>query len=259
MPNLMVMDTAIAEAGYLEKASNKQLDDKTANAGAGNYTKYARDLDALGNFYNGKKQGAPWCDVFVDWCFVTTYGAETAKKMLYQPDKSLGAGVNYSAQYYKAAGRYFDTPQRGDQIFFGEKGKYTHTGLVVAVGDSYVYTIEGNTSGASGVIANGGGVCRKSYRLNYANIYGYGRPNYDLVKEDEVTVTLSVLKKGDKGPLVKTAQALLIKKHGVSCGIYGADGDYGNSTVKAVQNFQKKKGIPVDGVIGQKTWEALLF
>ena len=72
-------------------------------------------------------------------------------------------------------------------------------------------------------------------------------------------MTLSVLKKGDKGALVKTAQALLIKKHGVSCGIYGADGDYGNSTVKAVQNFQKKKGIAVDGVIGQKTWEALLF
>ena len=36
---------AEAEVGYLEKASNSQLDDKTANAGSNNYTKYARDFD----------------------------------------------------------------------------------------------------------------------------------------------------------------------------------------------------------------------
>ena len=34
--------TAMAEEGYLEKASNSQLDSKTANAGSNNYTKYAR-------------------------------------------------------------------------------------------------------------------------------------------------------------------------------------------------------------------------
>ena len=33
--------TAEAELGYLEKKSNKNLDDKTANAGSSNYTKYA--------------------------------------------------------------------------------------------------------------------------------------------------------------------------------------------------------------------------
>ena len=58
------------EVGYLEKASNSNLDSKTANAGGNNYTKYARDLDNISGFYNGKKQGYPWCDCFVDWCFV---------------------------------------------------------------------------------------------------------------------------------------------------------------------------------------------
>jgi hypothetical protein len=29
------------------------------------------------------------------------------------------------------------------------------------------------------VIANGGGVCDKKYKLNDPDIYGYGRPNYD--------------------------------------------------------------------------------
>jgi hypothetical protein len=46
--------TAKAEEGYLEKATNAQLDSKTANAGSNNWTKYARDLDNIGNIYNGK-------------------------------------------------------------------------------------------------------------------------------------------------------------------------------------------------------------
>ena len=65
-----LLATAIAEVGYLEKKTNKNLDSKTANAGYNNYTKYARDLDAISGFYNGKKQGYAWCDMFVDWCFV---------------------------------------------------------------------------------------------------------------------------------------------------------------------------------------------
>lgn len=56
-----ILDIANAEVGYLEKANNSQLDDKTANAGNKNYTKYARDMDAL-NVYNGKKQGYAWCN-----------------------------------------------------------------------------------------------------------------------------------------------------------------------------------------------------
>lgn len=63
-----VVNIALAEVGYREKASNAYLDDKTANAGAANWTKYARDLAAAG-YYNGNKNGYAWCDVFVDWCF----------------------------------------------------------------------------------------------------------------------------------------------------------------------------------------------
>lgn len=51
-----VLDIALAEKGYHEKASNSQLDDKTANSGNKNYTKYARDLFAAG-YYNGNKNG----------------------------------------------------------------------------------------------------------------------------------------------------------------------------------------------------------
>ena len=45
-----IVTIALAEVGYWEKASNASLDDKTANAGAANWTKYARDLAAAGYF-----------------------------------------------------------------------------------------------------------------------------------------------------------------------------------------------------------------
>ena len=39
-----ILNIASNEVGYLEKNSNSNLDDKTTNAGSGNYTKYWRDL-----------------------------------------------------------------------------------------------------------------------------------------------------------------------------------------------------------------------
>ena len=46
---------AEAELGYHEKASNSNLDSKTANSGNNNYQKYGRDLYKAG-YYNGNKK-----------------------------------------------------------------------------------------------------------------------------------------------------------------------------------------------------------
>jgi len=166
-----VISIALAEVGYLEKASNSQLDSKTANAGYNNWTKYARDLDNLGNYYNGKKNGYAWCDVFCDWVFYKAVGNGDGRALNYQPLKSTGAGCYYSYQFYKAAGRVGKTPKLGAQIFFGPSiSEMQHTGLVYDFDDKYVYTVEGNTSGASGVVANGGGVCQKKYSRTYGKI-----------------------------------------------------------------------------------------
>ncbi len=204
-----VIKIAKAEIGYLEKASNSNLDNKTANAGDKNYTKYARDLDSISGFYNGKKQGYPWCDVWFDWLFVQAYGVESAKRLLCQPNKSLGAGCQYSMNYYKSKGQLYTTPKIGDQIFFkNNSDEIVHTGFVYDVDKTYVYTIEGNTSSASGVVANGGGVFAKKYKLTYERIACYGRPAYDTVENKNntaahvanggtCTVNLNVLKKGN--------------------------------------------------------------
>lgn len=47
------------EIGYIEKASNKDLESKTANPGTANYTKY-------GKWYGGN--GLYWCQQFISWC-----------------------------------------------------------------------------------------------------------------------------------------------------------------------------------------------
>lgn len=71
------------------------------------------------------------------------------------------------------------------------------------------------------------------------------------------SVDLPVLKKGNKGASVKALQLLLIG-NGRSCGSCGADGDFGGGTHGAVVAFQTKKGLTVDGIVGAKTWAALL-
>lgn len=174
-----LIEIALNEVGYLEKRSNNNLDDKTANAGYNNYTKYARDLDNVKNFYNGRKQSYSWCDVFVDWCFVKTFGVKRGQELLCQPDDSTGAGVGFSKNYYQKKKQYYKKyPKVGDQIFFKNGNKLCHTGLVYKVDSSRVYTVEGNTSESKGLVSNGGCVSKKSYLLTSPSIDGYGRPAY---------------------------------------------------------------------------------
>ena len=259
-----LVDCAMSQVGYLEKRSNAQLDDKTANAGSANWNKYARDIDnKYPNFYNGKKNGYSWCDIFVDWLFIECFGYEKALKMLYQPTKSTGAGCSYSAGFYRAHNAFYRKPQVGDQVFFGDYGNEGHTGIVVAVNGNIITTVEGNTSGGYGVDANGDGVYLKKYNISTQYIPGFGRPNWEVVssnagnEEASETVSYPTIKLGSKGSEVKKAQQLLIAK-GYSCGTAGADGDFGAATYNAVKKFQADNGLEADGIVGANTWAALL-
>lgn len=161
---------ATAELGYKEKKSNSNLDSKEANAGAGNFTKYARDLAAKG-YYNGSKQGYAWCDVWADWCFLQLCeGDAVAAQAMQCQTGPLGAGCLYSAQYYQQQGRWSKTPVLGAQAFFYAGGAINHTGIAVGVNGNIVTIIEGNTSEQ---------VAKRTYNINDASIAGYGLPKYD--------------------------------------------------------------------------------
>lgn len=202
----LVVNTALNEVGYHEKASNYMLDDKTANSGSANYTKYARDLDNIDGFYNTKKQGYAYCDIFNDWTFVKCFGVETAMKMLYQPKYSAGAGCTYSMQYYKNNNAFTTIPKKGYQIFFGNSYESTHTGIVVDVNNETVFTVEGNTSD---------GVYERSYSIYDNKILGYGIPNYALVCEADFNINQNDFYEEDKNVIlsIKDVQAFLNKNY----------------------------------------------
>ena len=256
---------AEAEIGYHEKASNAQLDDKTANSGNKNYQKYGRDLYKAG-YYNGNKNGYDWCDQFVDWCFYQLCGKNKDKaEYLECQTGNLGAGCGFSMGYYKAAGRFDTTAKVGDQIFFRYSGNTAdHTGIVVRVTDSLIETVEGNT---------GGEVKRKCYSIDNATILGYGHPRYDTevsatsnttTKEvkNTVNIELNILKNGSTGKQVKTLQRLLRQLEYVNTDgktLIKVDGDFGTNTEEAVKRYQKNCGAKnPDGIVGEWTWGKLL-
>ena len=268
------LDIARAEIGYPEKDNSAALDDFGA-VGHGNYTKYARDLDRIPGFYNTKKQGAMWCDIWYDWVLVEAFGPEVAMQLLCQPAGSAGAGCSFSMSYYQQHGQFHLTdPQPGDQIFFTYRpGEISHTGIVEKVDGETVTTIEGNTSDM---------VARRTYQLGDSRIAGFGRPDWSLVSsvpesgtgsQDAAPaqqkpavcckVELPELREGDTGVPVERLQTLLIGR-GYYCGgrSYGGreqpDGEFGPATTVAVKDLQLAAALSQDGVVGSDTWSALI-
>ncbi len=189
-------DKVIAAAekwiGYLEKASNANLSDLTANAGDGNYTIFAKHYkDRWGENY----QGQPWCAMFVSNMLFEGCGEEIVPHFAYCP---------YGVNWFKQHGRWYTSnPKRGDVIFFKDSsGTACHVGLVSSVGSGTVVTIEGNTSCCAGVEANGGCVRKKIYTIGYNRILGYGRPDY---KDSEIK---------NEGMENKNMKILIISGHG---------------------------------------------
>ena len=109
------------------------------------------------------KERVEWCACFVSWCedqcgYIKD---ETAPKFALVSD---GADWFVLRDQWKLMG---DTPDPGDLIFFDWDldGGRDHVGIVTAVVDDKVFTVEGNSSDR----------CRqKRYKLDSAVIAGYG-------------------------------------------------------------------------------------
>lgn len=81
-------------------------------------------------------------------------------------------------------------------------------------------------------------------------------------------VAFTPVAKGNKNSDVKTWQALmkgwgyLVKNKKTSYGTVTTDtidGDFGNSTLYATKQFQKDKGLDVDGIAGVNSWSTALY
>ena len=69
-------------------------------------------------------------------------------------------------------------------------------------------------------------------------------------------VTKPTLRKGSSGNDVVECQEDLLKL-GYDLSPYGADGKYGNTTIREVKKFQAVSGLFADGICGPMTWAAL--
>lgn len=238
-----IISKAEEEIGYLEKESNSNLSSKTENAGYSNYTKYWYDVYP-------EFQGEPWCACFVSWVFMKVFGLDIAKKMF----------KHWPFVYCPTLASMTDNkqPKVGSVILFYRNGEYVHTGIVVEVGNEYIKTIEGNTSGGSTIIDNGGGVCKKVYdRFSLSSNTKYFYPDYSLVDEDFKEVSFfdstTIIRFGDESNFVKELQ-INLNKLGYDL---DTDGEFGKLTLKAVKDFQEVSGLEVDGEVGSMTKQAI--
>lgn len=170
-----------SEVGYIEKASNSNLDSKTGNKGSSNYTKYSRDINALGLL---GCQGQPWCCTFQFWLDVKIYGLDTALKY-WNMTKKTYTGYNCFSTYnaFKKAGKVGKSPKLGAVVIF----TFSHAGRVIDVykknGVTYFDCLEGNTS-ANLNDRNGGQVVVKTRIGSDSTVKGFCYIDYESDERD---------------------------------------------------------------------------
>ena len=135
----------------------------------------------------------------------------------------------------------------------------SHVG--VYIGDGYVVEATGHARGVvkTKLAGRGWGLWGKPRWISYD---GTAQPTQPVqpAKPTGSALTVSglpLLRFGDKGECVRSAQLLLIGR-GYSCGRCGADGEIGQDTYNAIIAFQRACGLQQDGIIGAQTWARLI-
>lgn len=136
----------------------------------------------------------------------------------------------------------------------------SHVG--VYVGDGYVVEATGHARGVvkTKLAGRGWGLWGKPRWISYEAAATPAQPEQTSTQAtaSALTVTgLPLLRYGDKGEYVRSAQLLLIGR-GYSCGRCGADGEIGQDTYNAIIAFQRASGLQQDGIIGAQTWARLI-
>lgn len=150
--------------------------------------------------------------------------------------KSYNAKVGGASNSYHLYGRAFD-------VGFSSNFKYLTS--VSKMADFF------NTLKVNGIITYSWGThidTRDSkYHANSSGtLLNFGKVNIPLY--DNITLNQNT---NDVGVL-----QFVLKRLGYNIIV---DCNFGNNTLNAVKDFQRKKGLNDDGIVGQQTWKALLY
>ncbi len=126
-----IVAVAMSQNGYREGTGSNDVGGESVDGG-GNYTEYC-------NWY-GKR--VSWCAVFISWC---ARQAKIPESVIKTNSDAAGTKCNYGEKKY-----FFNQyiPREGDIIYVDSQNDNisNHVGLVTAVDENYIYTIEGNKS-----------------------------------------------------------------------------------------------------------------
>lgn len=156
-----LVNVALSQVGYHE---GDRLEDYAGGnpVGKDNYIEYSSAYFG----FNGQ-----WCAMFVSWC---ARQAGIPKYMLNNAARAAADGAGGSTQYYfHIATRKPDAyaPIPGDLVFFSTTGYgSSHVGIVAAVTEDAIWTVEGNICNAVRV---------NRYPLDSPLLYRYGVYSYE--------------------------------------------------------------------------------
>ena len=143
------------------------------------------------------------------------------------------------------------TLKPGTAVFVWNGEKYSHVGLYI--GNNLVIEAMGAQNGVTTTKVTA------SKWTYWGELKGV---DYSGTQPEPIPETKPTIRRGDKGQYVVECQEDLIRL-GYDLGRWGADGDFGAQTEKAVKQFQKEhdgpdgRALTVDGVVGKETWWAL--
>lgn len=230
-----LLKRAEAELGYIEKASNANLDSKTGNKGTSNYTKYARDINALGL---AGCQGQAWCITFQFWLEVQEFGLEKALEHWHMNKKTY-VGYNCFSTYNTfPLSKRSKTPKLGAVVIFTQ----SHAGRVIAINGNVFTTIEGNSSPAP-YDRNGGMVTKKTYNVNDSKIKGFLLIDYGTSSSSSTpsnnTSSSNTGNNVSKGQKWLNANYSTVVKKCLDGKLLEVDNEYGSKTRLAVVGVWK--------------------
>lgn len=172
----------------------------------------------------------PWCSIFANWVALQA---------------NLPRSHSATARSWLEVGESIQWPVPGDVVVFWRKrklGPFGHVGFFLGYTKSLksVYVLGGNQNDSVNI---------EPYKVS--KILGFRT----LEQAQELNVPSGYLRQGESNENVRKLQRILIQLDFFD-GV--ADGVFGPLTDLALRDFQRSKGITIDGIYGSETRNALL-